>query len=149
MTNSTTPTDNAGETRDGLSAANRTLIQAHGGNPGLNWAEEYPSTLNRLLNAARAAVPTQQAVVSEGLLTREVIAAVINAWDDTLNPGSLAYEDIEARLRKDPRTAALAQGAGERLKPTPLTDLPAALAAYQARCDEMDAAPPPSSAGEA
>lgn len=39
------------------------------------------------------------------LPSRDVIAAVINAWDDTLNPGGLAYEDIEARLRKDPRIA--------------------------------------------
>jgi len=40
-----------------LSEANRALIEAYGANPGLNWAEEFPATLNRLLNAARSEGP--------------------------------------------------------------------------------------------
>lgn len=56
----------------------------------------------RFLNAIATPLTSERAEVA-AIPSRDVIAAVINAWDDTLNLGGLVYEDIEARLCKDPR----------------------------------------------
>jgi hypothetical protein len=90
----------------------------------------------------------QRAVVSEGALERLAdMAEFFEGATDSFIAASVCREHA-ADLR-EALAALKAQGASEGLKPTPLTDLPVALAAYQARCDEMDQAPPPSSAGEA